>query len=549
MTHIRIFISLISSILFLPQQLYAQWNTNTSINTPICTAVGSQVDSRSIEDGMGGAFIAWKDSRTGVPDIYIQRIDANGIIKWQLNGLPLCTNVADQSTPSITTDMQGGVIVSWSDWRSNVERDLYAQRIDSNGNIKWPLDGAIVTNKPAREHNEKIISDGAGGAIIVWEQQSGSGWDIWAQHLNSSGLPMWQNGGIPVCLVAANKLNPKIQSDNKGGVIITWQDERSVGNFDIFAQRINSTGTLLWGLSGKQVCGAQQVQSNPKIDPDKLSGGAFIAWVDNRNGNNYDVYCQKMDSNGNMLWPPNGVPVCTASGNQSAVDILTNALNGSVILTWKDARFGSEDIYIQKLNASGVPQWILDGRPICNSAGPQLNPNICTNKMGGAIVTWQDSTNTGWDIKAQHIDANGNNVWPTNGATVCNANGTQEDPKNITDGNGGSIFFWKDKRSGINDIYAHKITGFPLAVSNLEKQNKFTVSPNPFTREFTIYIPEQEPVVNITVTDIYGKNIKHQWAKTTSNAISINIANAPIGVYLVHISTSENVITKKIMKY
>jgi hypothetical protein len=75
--------------------------------------------------------------------------------------------------------MNSGAIVAWSDWRSGIERDVYAQRINSSGLVQWTTDGVAVADKPIREHNEKIISDDHGGAIIVWEQQDNFGqWDF-----------------------------------------------------------------------------------------------------------------------------------------------------------------------------------------------------------------------------------------------------------------------------------------------------------------------------------------------------------------------------------
>ena len=108
-----------------------------------------------MEDGKGGAFIVWKDYRMGAsnPDIYVQRLDSLGVPKWTLNGIGACTDMADQSTPAIISDMRGGAIVAWSDWRSGVERDLYAQRIDGNGNVCWTANGANISNLSNREHS------------------------------------------------------------------------------------------------------------------------------------------------------------------------------------------------------------------------------------------------------------------------------------------------------------------------------------------------------------------------------------------------------------
>jgi len=494
----------------------AQWTNNTTLNTTVCNVAGSQRDPRIIKDGYGGAFIVWKDSRSSVPDIFVQRINSAGIALWTLQGVGACTNPSDQSTPSIVSDMAGGIIVTWSDWRSGIERDIYAQRIDSLGNMLWTFNGAIVTNKTEREHNERIVSDGAGGCIIAWEQQNTTNWnwDIWAQRLNSNGVPQWINGGIPLCTNSSNKRNPKLQKDQSGGTYVTWQDLRNGIEYDIYAQHVSSSGTRLWGNSALAVCNASNDQNNPKIDPDSITGGVYIAWADERNiANGHDIYCQKIDPNGNFLWTTNGLPVCSAPGSQTAVDLLSNPDIDGVIAVWKDNRSTSSDIYAQRLNNSGVPQWITNGVPICTTNMPQINPNISYDESGGAVIVWQDSTSsTSSDIKAQRISSSGTLMWTIDGVYVSNNTFAQTAPKNISDETGGTIVVWEDYRTGVRDIYAHRIyaNGTSDGIEQMDN-NMITaaVYPNPFTGIFSIDFrwPDNDEI-NITIHSIDGKEVK-----------------------------------------
>ena len=57
--------------------------------------------------------------------------------------------------------------------------------------------------------------------------------------------------------------------------------------------------------------------------------------------------------------------------------------------------------------------------------------------------------------------------WSTNSAinnAICIAGGDQTLPTSISDGNGGVILTWQDRRNGKTDIYAQKI--------NLNGRNK-----------------------------------------------------------------------------
>src|SRR5688572_8257882 len=77
---------------------YAQWSSNPAVNNAICTAVDNQSNPTITSDGSGGAIITWLDFRGGTfYDIYAQRIDASGAVRWTSDGVAICTAVGDQS--------------------------------------------------------------------------------------------------------------------------------------------------------------------------------------------------------------------------------------------------------------------------------------------------------------------------------------------------------------------------------------------------------------------------------------------------------------------
>lgn len=546
------------SLSLFPAFCDAQWSSDPAVNTPICTVTGRQVDIRMVKDGKNGSYITWKDFRAGVSDIYAQRVNGAGVPLWDSNGKAICTQSSDQSTPAIISDMKGGAIITWSDWRSGIERDIYAQRVDSNGNIKWAFDGVIVTNKSNREHNPKIISDGAGGAIIAWEQQTSGLWDIWAQRIDSNGMPMWTPGGIALApgATAANRMNPKIEKDGKGGAIIVWQDERT-GTFDIYAQRVTGAGVLKWGNSAKSICSFTGIQNNPKIDPDSLTGGAFVVWVDKRSGT-YDIYGQRIDSNGTDQWSTNGVVICGASGSQSAPDIMSNEQTNGLYIVWKDKRNSNYDIYAQKMTLTGTPAWTANGVVVSNNAKDQLNPNVIQDNGSGAIVVWQDSSGGSMDIRAQHLNAAGAMQWAANGVAVGTATGDQEQPKNVADGKGGTIIAFEDNRSGTADVYIHHLYSNGTTVNGIDDQeslSELNIYPNPFRNELTLSFQSAlTGPVNVTGYDLMGRTVpSFQTAKIDriqggySISIKTDVQLVP-GVYLLRVGNGQQTSTIRVMK-
>jgi hypothetical protein len=197
-------------------------------------------------------------------------------------------------------------------------------------------DGIPVAVKPASQQDLHIISDGNHGAIIAWQDSSGAAWDIYAQHVDGSGNATWATGGIAVCSAPLFQINPKLAEDGFGGALITWQDIRNGNDYNIYAQRINAAGVLQWTAMGVGVCLSGGTQNNPKIRA-RVNAGATIVWQDNRFGTDYNIYAQALDSSGIVQWTANGVVVCNATGNQSALDIASDNIQG-IIVSWKDER-------------------------------------------------------------------------------------------------------------------------------------------------------------------------------------------------------------------
>ena len=129
----------------LPSGAAASWPGGSLANVPLCTATGDQSDAVSIPDGAGGAIVAWWDIRNGETsaDIYAQRISAAGVALWATDGVPVCTAAGGQFYPVIVADGAGGAIVTWQDSRSG-GTDIYAQRISAAGAVQWVSSGIAV---------------------------------------------------------------------------------------------------------------------------------------------------------------------------------------------------------------------------------------------------------------------------------------------------------------------------------------------------------------------------------------------------------------------
>ena len=276
----------------------------------------------------------------------------------------------------------------------------------------------------------------------------------------------WAGNGNVICTAAGDQSLPAIASDGAGGAFVVWVDNRTVANgSDLFLQRILSTGAIAsgWTANGIPLVVDSNEQDSPAIVPDG-AGGVFVAWRDDREFGTSNIYLQRITGAGAPAagWPANGIPVCEALGDQTVPVLEQEA--GSAIVTWRDARNATADIYAQKVSGAGVVQWAADGVPVCAAAGFQTAPTIAPDQSGGAIIAWEDKR-SGFtaDIYAQRLNASGAAQWMADGIALCDSLNDQTTPYAIPDASGGAIVVWDDYRANNSNIYAQRVNGAGVA--------------------------------------------------------------------------------------
>jgi hypothetical protein len=479
---------------------------------------GAEMTPVMTTDGQGGGIVVWQDYRSGAdPDLYAQRVDANGNARWALSGVPVCVQPGVQTNADIASDGSGGAIVVWHDERNIANwQDIYAQRLDANGNVLWNVDGILIDGGPGPQVQPHLVSDGQHGAIIGWEDGPSLGQtDIYAQRVSAAGLMLWTAGGVAICTAAYDQAQLAMDSDGAGGAWFAWGDRRS-GNYDIWAQKVNASGTLQGTYNGALVCVATGNQEYPDLVSDGL-GGAIIAWAHNSGADSTDIYAQHMMMPAGATWSPGGRPICTAQGMQTGVVLGPDSQYGAFLL-WRDSRSGDFDLYAQRVSLAGLAVWPSDGLLVCGAAGYQFPFAITPDGSGagGAILSWEDWRQgaAASDIYVQKIDASGNMGWEANGRPICDAPAEQRRPAVVADGSGGAVLAWMDNRAGTAnwDIYAQSTAFSPSSgVENTPSPGLADVScsPNPSSSSTRIsFRLVRAGVVSLEICDAAGRLVR-----------------------------------------
>jgi hypothetical protein len=542
-----ILIIILLSIL-LHNESTAQWKSTPDADNVVCSAPLSQSNPVSVTDGEDGAFVAWEDRRndsTG-QDIYVQRIDKNGYVVFQNDGIPLCTADDRQFTPALTSDKEGNAYVVWLDDRPNSTNstDIYAQKIDKDGNKLWMENGTPVSEfsspTPGRSDNFSVVDDGKGGIIVVWTRNYYGYSQLRAQRLNSEGNIMWDSTGTIISDGAVDNRVPRAIKDTLiGGIVFIFR-----GNgYSINVQRIDSTGKMLWTKPGVNVSGSSGNQGASSVIPGNISvdGGIMaVAWCADPQGT---VYAQMIDTAGNKLWGEDGLKVNQVSGNHSRAKIVNDfSEDNNYYITWSDGRrvLVNNDIYAQKLDKNGVPQWTENGILVSDKKTYIPTPDIIINN-NNVYVSWQDMRQGGSGLYVQKILSDSTLAWGTDAVHISKS----FYPPGLIPGENGPIIVFENSVSATGpNIYAkHANSDGSLGeVTAVTDGTVFPVKfnlnqnyPNPFNPATTISweIPEQA-FISLKIYDILGKEVASLVSEEKAAgqySILFNTAGLSSGIY------------------
>src|SRR5262245_8001367 len=315
----------------------------------VCLLGGEQKSFTSAADGAGGAFVAWVETRADGSNVRVLRLDTSGAVVsgWPALGITVAASLGEQYGPRIIADGAGGAYVGWLDFRGQRGR-VYVRRIAANGGFPsgWQSDGVPVSNAAGDQSGAVMVADGAGGALILWQDRSATATAIRAQRLTGSAAVAtgWPAAGRVLCASAFGQFAPASVTDGAGGAIVVWQEARD-GPLKLYALRFDGVGQPAagWPASGLQVASGTSEQRAASIVSDGASG-AVIAWTQSD-----DIYAQRLSSFGGPAtgWPGAGLLVCGSADQQYGPVALADGTGGAFI-AWEDYRAGDDgDIYAE----------------------------------------------------------------------------------------------------------------------------------------------------------------------------------------------------------
>jgi uncharacterized repeat protein (TIGR01451 family) len=468
---------------------------------------------------------------TGVGiNIFIQKLDENGNLLWA-KGI----------------ESSGGRIVSASMTIDNLSNiyitGFFSGTVDFNPNV-----GVFNVTAPGGTHREAYVLKLDPAGNFMWVNTIGGTYSTSAVSISVDNL-----GNV----YSAGSFAGTVDFDPSPAI----SNLTALGSSDIYIQKLSTNGAFLWAKN----MGGSGLNHVKSIAVDHLgnvlSTGHFIGTIDfdpGSGGNNltavgnYDIFIQKLDPNGNLLWVKSMGGTNLDQGEAIAVD-----LSGNIYSTGRFA--GTVDFdpgpnvynltttlpnitYIQKLDPNGNFIWTksLNGMSWGFSLALDNFGNVYSTGRFYGLVDFDPSpailnlTSLGTsDIYIQKIDPLGNLLW------VKSIGGTNEDwPSSITVDDSRNIYLtgWFEGTVDFDPNFSLKYStshgNSDVFVQKLI-QKKITGS---------VYIDFNQNCVNDSnETNISGRNLiinpGNIITTTTSNGYW-GIDSLPIGTYSITVDTS-----------
>ncbi len=298
-----------------------------------------------------------------------------------------------------------------------------------------------------------------GGAIYVWSDTQLGERDLWAQKVDASGNLVW---GEPILIDGKvdRQEDPVITRTSDGNYIIAWIDFAFDLDGDVYAQKINDAGQLLWQEGGKPVCTIPGMQLGLNMEAD-MDGGAFIIWGDSRNPSK-DLYAQRISSTGDPLWTVDGIPVADGNGDEVQNTMLPDG-QGGMMLAYTHTYVGESDIYAKHFDANGIMTW-GDTMSLAVADGSQSGVRLAALTGGEFMFTWADHRAGDPNIYAQKVNIAGQKLWPDPYIVYTDHDqdppAQQKNPRIQATSDNAAVIVWEDFRLDAQggDLFAQKIS-------------------------------------------------------------------------------------------
>jgi hypothetical protein len=481
----------------------------------------------------------------GTYDIFIQKLDTSGTFIWakSLGGIAqdigLLISIDPQGNAYITGYFQGMADFDPGLGTHNMiasgARDIYVLKLDSSGNFAW----AKAMGGSGHDYGSSLTVDGKGNVYTTGYFQGSADFDpsnnssvltsvgnndVFIQKMDTAGRFIWAKsfGSSSV------DFGSSITSDTAGNVYTTGYYQNTVdfdpgigtynltsaGNYDVFVQKLDSSGALVWassfGGNGQELGQCIAVDKKGRV----YTTGYFSGTPD------FDPGTGRHNISG-----AGSLDVFVHKMNQCQVNTRTDTIQACEQYTWINGK-----TYTQ---SSDTAQWIISNYDGCDSI---ITLKLTINKVNDLSTTVNNSTITANNSNATYVWLNcDKNYSPIAGETS----------QSFTPTSNGNYAVELTENDCVDTSACVRIAN--LDITDLLFESGIKLYPNPSSGKIWVDLGKVYPSAEIVISNSKGKILLSE-TLIAKKVWTIEL-NEPSGIYLISIRVNNKVVNLRFAKY
>lgn len=358
----------------------------------------------------------------------------------------------NQASPVAASDGKGRYVVAWS---SNAQdgsgQGVYAQRLDSQG-LPAGAEFRVNTATAGDQTAPDIAMNAAGRFVVVWQSPDSTTIDIFARIYAANGVATCPEFRVNTTL-AGSQIDPSVAIDSTGNFVVVWSGPGAAGE-GIYYQRFDAAGNA----QGLETRAENQASPDAPSYPDvaMAPGGTFVlTWASRPGTVAGEIFAQRFSAAGAAEGPL--TQVNTMAGLVENRPSIGMGGDGQYVIAWEGGT--PPVIGIQRFRADGVREGgesKLYVTPVALFSLPVggYRPGVSVLSDGGYVVTWESNT-VNQDVWAQRYNSAGLEQRP---ARILNSTYSSTLKYGVVAPGPGGDFLavWQDNDGGGYGIYAQR---------------------------------------------------------------------------------------------
>ncbi len=237
--------------------------------------------------------------------------------------------------------------------------------------------------------------------IVVWQDTASGDEDIYAQKLNPSGQTVWTEPAVISNVTALEYIFDVIPASD-GNYIVLWGCRFYRGSSQIRAQKISSEGQKLWPDEGIIVVSDESYYYYVSALPNAV-GGFFLVFSASNPENM--IKGQNLDGSGNLLWGTSSRELFTHTDRVELDGLVKDGNGGIIVNIRKRTSIVDFSNHLLHLSAEGL---VIGANPMLAQSPFSTNEYNILPLNDGNYVLYYNNTNGNCELKLQKMDLNGN---------------------------------------------------------------------------------------------------------------------------------------------